>query len=170
MPKLIWDTAIYPIITCIVYDPFFTPFWLSVLLIWLVLFRWIMRRVKWMDQKLLSVWSRRIHPVLPAVELWHAQRMMCWRALFLAPGEAMGRHIDKYRGKQIHNYVIKPVWICRRVHKGWIGWPDVYFDRERNESLCADWNQTLIVYWAMFIFHMMLSESFMMDVIYKPKP
>ena len=134
--KPIWRYSDYLIIICIVYG-LSLPFRLSVLLLFARFVPVIGEKSKWMDRVALVVC---LITVLVSIrfclpEPWHAQRMMLDELSFLARERQWDAIIDKYRGKQIYNYVSLNYLNMSLAHKGRIGRPDVYFRSERNEKL-----------------------------------
>ena len=125
---------------------------------------------KWMDRVALVVCLITalvsIRFCLP--EPWHAQRMMLDELSFLARERQWDAIIDKYRGKQIYNYVSLNYLNMSLAHKGELADRMFTFDQKGTKSLCADWNQTFYMDRLLSDVHFLvgdvsLSESFAMD-------
>ena len=125
---------------------------------------------KWMDRVALVVC---LITVLVSIrfclpEPWHAQRMMLDELSFLARERQWDAIIDKYRGKQIYNYVSLNYLNMSLAHKGELADRMFTFDQKGTKSLCADWNQTFYMDRLLSDVHFLvgdvsLSESFAMD-------
>lgn len=101
-------------------------------------------------------------------ESWHVQRMMLDELSFLAREKRWDAIVDKYRGKQIHDYVSLNYLNMSLAQKGELAERMFAFDQKGTRSLCADWNQTFYmdrllsdVYF--LVGDVSLSESFAMD-------
>ena len=75
-------------------------------------------------------------------ESWHVQRMMLDELSFLAREKRWDAIVDKYRGKQIHDYVSLNYLNMSLAQKGELADRMFTFDQKGTKSLCADWNQT----------------------------
>ena len=101
-------------------------------------------------------------------ESWHVQRMMLDELSFLAREKRWDAIVDKYRGKQIHDYVSLNYLNMSLAQKGELADRMFTFDQKGTKSLCADWNQTfymdrLLSDVHFFVGDVSLSESFAMD-------
>ncbi len=74
-------------------------------------------------------------------ESWHVQRMMLDELSFLAREKRWDTIVDKYRGKQIHDYVSLNYLNMSLAQKGELADRMFTFDQKGTKSLCADWNQ-----------------------------
>lgn len=99
---------------------------------------------------------------------WHAQRMMLDELSFLARERQWDVIIDKYRGKQIHNYASLNYLNLSLARKGELADRMFAFDQKGTKSLRADWNQTFYMDRLLSDVHFLvgdvsLSESLAMD-------